>query len=458
MLGADPDLIRIHAHPERRAPMSTEPSKLQRWLDMVAHLAGRRFPITVEQLWEAVPAYQAGLYADDKTKATVRRMFERDKDELKKLGIPLDSIPYSINYGREQLEVYRLSGPDFLLPYLRLVAEARAATPAPAQPDFFPLEPAEARAALDGLAELAEVPASPLRAAARSAFRKLAFDLEPELTGGASTRTSAESDSSASGSSADPPIANGAPVVYAEDPETTAARETLRAMSDAVRRRKAIRFRYRGIERDTEGDRHVHPYGLLFQHGRWYVVGRDVDQDAERMFRAGRMREVREDTPKSPAADFQVPESFDLQAYAGRAAWEVGEDPEGAVEAVVRFSFPRSLWADRNGHGTLISDEPDGSQTRRFTVLRRDPFLRWVLSLAGDARVEEPEPMRAAFSAMVLEVVRRYAEAAASDPAAAGDPAVGAGSAGRTDSADPADPDTVTHTDGTGPATGGDHA
>lgn len=391
--------------------MSTEPTKLQRWLDMVAYLAGRRFPATVEDLWRAVPAYQAGLEGDDTAKATVRRMFERDKDELRKLGIPIDADSYSINYGREKLEGYRLVGRDFHLPYVRLVAEARATElAAPAPPDSFPLEPAEARAALDGLAELADVPSSPLRSAARSAFRKLAFDLDPNQGGPASA------DDASAGTS----TPGGAPVVYAEDPETTAVRATLRAMSDAVRRRKAVRFRYRGIERDTEGARHVHPYGLLFQHGRWYVVGRDVDQDAERMFRAGRMSDVKEDAPKKPSADFEVPESFDLQAYAGRAAWEVGEDPEGAVEAVVRFEFPRSLWADRNGHGTLISEEPDGSQTRRFTVLRRDPFLRWVLSLAGDARVEEPEPMRTAFSAMVMEVVQRYAEAAASHPADGG--------------------------------------
>lgn len=379
--------------------MATQPTKLQRWLDVIAYLAGRRLPVTVEQLWEAVPAYEAGLAGDEKAKQTVRRMFERDKDELRGLGIPIETVPFSIHFGREQTTGYRLGAKDFHLPYLRLVAEARGgsatagaaghegssgAAASPSASDF-PIEAPEARAALEGLSELSALPAFPLRTSARSAFRKLAFDLDPGL-------------------------AREAPVVYAEDPETAASREPLRLLSDAVQRRKAVRFGYRGMTRDTDEERHVEPYGLLFQHGRWYLVGRDVDQDGKRMFRLGRMRDVALVRGKKKDADYEVPEGFALGEYAGRAAWEIGEDPDGPVEADVWFAFPRSLWAERNEHGTLVEDKDDGSQLRRIRVLRRDPFLRWVLSLAGDARVVAPEPLASAFTELVTDVMRRYAE------------------------------------------------
>ncbi|MEX2473507.1 MAG: WYL domain-containing protein [Gemmatimonadota bacterium] len=365
--------------------MATQPTKLQRWLDVIAYLAGRRLPGTVEQLWEAVPAYEAGLEGDEKAKQTVRRMFERDKDELRGLGIPIETVPYSIHFGREQTVGYRLGAQDFHLPYLRLVAEARGGSGAAGGERDFPIEAPEARAALEGLSELSALPAFPLRTSARSAFRKLAFDLDPGL-------------------------AREAPVVYAEDPETAASREPLRLLSDAVQRRKAVRFGYRGMTRDTDEARHVEPYGLLFQHGRWYLVGRDVDQDGKRMFRLGRMRDVALVRGKKKDADYEVPEGFSLADHAGRAAWEIGEDTDGPVEADVWFAFPRSLWAERNEHGTLVGDKDDGSQLRRFRVLRRDPFLRWVLSLAGDARVVAPEPLARAFTELVTDVMRRYAE------------------------------------------------
>ena len=365
--------------------MATQPTKLQRWLDVIAYLAGRRLPVTVEQLWEAVPAYRAGLEEDEKQKQTVRRMFERDKDELRGLGIPIETVDFSLNFGREQMQGYRLGIQDFHLPYLRLVAQSRESAARTTPAGDFPIEAPEARAALEGLGELSALPAFPLRASARSAFRKLAFDLDPDL-------------------------AREPPVVYAEDPETAASREPLRLLSDAVQRRRAVRFGYRGMTRDTDEERHVEPYGLLFQHGRWYLVGRDVDQDAERMFRLGRMREVALARPKGKGPDYEVPEGFALADHAGRAAWELGEDPDGAVEAEVWFAFPRSLWAERNEHGTLVEDGEDGSQLRRFRVLRRDPFLRWVLSLAGDARVVAPEPLARAFNELVTDVMRQYSD------------------------------------------------
>lgn len=375
--------------------MSTPPTKLQRWLDLVAYLAGRRLPVSTEHLWRAVPAYEAGLDGSEKEKQTVRRMFERDKDELRKLGIPIDTVPYSINYGLEQATGYRMATKDFHLPYMKLMAEAREhgvgtargtadadASPAASTADF-PVTPEEASAALGGLVELSEVPAFPLRSAARSAFRKLAFDLEPGFL-------------------------RETPVVYAEDPEAAATRDVLRLLSGAVQRRKALRFRYRGMTRDTEEERRVHPFGLLFQHGRWYMIGRDLDRDAERMFRLGRIRDVREEAPKKGTPDYQVPDDFDLQTYSGRSAWEVGEDPEGPIDAVVRFAFPRSLWAERNGHGALVEEHEDGTQLRRFRILRRDPFLRWILSLTGDARVEQPKSLKDEFTALAREVARRH--------------------------------------------------
>ncbi|MDZ7778381.1 MAG: WYL domain-containing protein [Gemmatimonadota bacterium] len=370
----------------------SSPTKLQRWLDVVAYLAGRRLPVATEDLWKAVPAYRPGLEGTDGEKQKVRRMFERDKDELRDLGIPIETVSYSINYGLEHVTGYRLETRDFHLPYLRLVADARAADtedgterggrPATDPAGAFALDRGEAGAALEGLSELAEIPSFPLRGAARSGLRKLTFDLDPDTL-------------------------REAPVVYATDPETEAARDTLRALSSAVQSRKRVSFLYRAITREAEAWRRAHPYGLLFQHGRWYMVGWDVDREAERMFRVGRMSEVRPDR-QGGGPDYEVPAAFDLNAYAGRSAWEVGEDPEGSVGALVRFRFPRSLWAERNDHGQLVAEQEDGSQLRRFPILRRDPFLRWILSLGGDAWIESPEALRDAFGSLATEVATRY--------------------------------------------------
>lgn len=365
--------------------MADRITKLQRWLDLVAYLAGRRYPVSVDELWAAVPAYAEGLPGGSKDPETVRRMFERDKDELREMGIPVETVIFSINQGAEESHGYRLGTRAFHLPYLRLVREAEAGSgrTAPAGPKDFVVREDEAAAALEGLRDVASLPGFPLRREARSAFRKMAFDLDPDFL-------------------------RPAPVHWAEDAETAAAADTLRLLSDALLARKAVTFRYRSMGRDDEAARTVHPYGLLFQHGRWYLVAWATDRDAVRMFRVGRMSDVAPNTKNSGTADYEVPDDFDLQAYAGRKAWELGEGEAPPVEALVWFRFPRSLWAERNGHGALEREDEDGSQLRRIAVHRHEPFLRWVLSLEGDARVEEPPELRETFQALVAAVARRY--------------------------------------------------
>ncbi|HSG06768.1 MAG TPA: WYL domain-containing protein [Longimicrobiales bacterium] len=368
--------------------MADKITKLQRWLDLVAFLAARRFPIPMEDIWAGVPGYAEGLEGGGKDPESVRRMFNRDKDELAALGIPIETVTFHVQQGSEDSHGYRLASKNFHLPYLNLVRRAEEAGQEPAprptsSAAWFTVDEDEAGAALEGLHEVAALPGFPLRREARSAFRKLAFDLDPDVL--------------------HPP-----PVVYAEDPETAATAEILRELSRATLARKSATFRYRSMGRDDEGVRTVRPYGLLFQHGRWYLVAWAEDRGDVRMFRVGRMSELVVNARKAGTPDFDVPADFELQAYAGRKAWELGAGPDDPVQALVRFRFPRSLWAERNGHGILVDEDEDGSQLRSIAVHSPDPFLRWILSLEGDARVEGPPEVKAQFQAMVAAVARRY--------------------------------------------------
>lgn len=397
--------------------MPTAPTKLQRWLDVVAYLAGRRFPVSTEELWAAVPAYAAGLEDGQARKGSAaERMFERDKKELRELGIPIDTVEFSINHESAQSHGYQLGRENFHLPYLRLVTEARAGgadasgerttgpppsthsgstAPSPTAPSrppapdsrTFDVREPEIAAALDGLREVAGIPAYPLARDARSAFRKLAFDLPPDVLA-------------------------PSPVVHVADAEASAATEVLPLLSEALTLRKRVTLRYRSMHRDDTSERTLEPYGLLFQHGRWYLVARDAAHDpgeAPRMFRLGRMADVERNEAKPGTPDYAVPDAFDLSDFTGRKAWELGEGDGRPVEARVLFRFPRSAWAERNDLGTLVKRTPDGHQLRSFPVRRTDPFLRWVLSLAGDARVESPPKLREEYRAMLAAVRARYA-------------------------------------------------
>src|SRR5687767_3410526 len=99
----------------------TVPTKLQRHLDVIAYLVGRRLPVSVEELMEGIPAYAEKWNTGDATsRDSVRRMFERDKDDLRAAGIPLKTFKYTVD-GVES-EGYIIEKRDFYLPYLKLVS------------------------------------------------------------------------------------------------------------------------------------------------------------------------------------------------------------------------------------------------------------------------------------------------------------------------------------------------
>lgn len=371
-------------------------SKVQRWLDLIAYLVGRRLPVSVEDLMEGLPAYARDWREGDVTaRASVRRKFERDKDELRDLGIPIETVPYTVGYGQEAMEGYRLARQDFYLPYLTLLAREAGgdATPGPPAPeptqDVHVLREAgvevpwdTASAAVHGLRTLSLLPAFPLAGAARSALRKLTFDLDPEAFG-------------------------DTPVLFAVPPETARSVESTRVLAEALRNRKRVAFLYQGIHRGEATHRNVRPYGLLFQHSHWYLVGWDEDRQAERIFRVDRMEGLEMDPRHPNTPDFEAPEGEVLERYRGREAWELGEADE-ALQARARFRFPTSLWAERNGFGSRVAEDADGSCLRAFEVRQPHAFLRWILSLEGEADIESPTELRDALRAMARDVADLY--------------------------------------------------
>lgn len=366
-------------------PSSNDPTKLQRWLDLIAFLVGRRLPVAYDELMRGVAAYALEYDNEDaRARESLRRKFERDKQELRDFGIPIRTVTYAINYGVDEIEGYQLDRRDFYLPYLRLVEDLAA--PQPASFGRGPrttvnLAAADAPLALEALRRVSDIPSFPLALEARSAFRKLAFDIDPDA------------------------FRTGSPVLFIEKPGAAELAARLRLLSQSLLARKRVRFSYHGIYRDQVTDRDVAPYGLLFQHGNWYLVGDDALRNDVRVFRIGRMDALVVNRGQRP--DYEVPADFSLAAYVDREAWELGD--EEPLEARVRFTFPLSLWAERNGRGELVESLGDGSQVRAFPLQQVGPFLRWLLSLEGEAEVLEPPELRQEYRELARSVAQAHA-------------------------------------------------
>jgi len=356
--------------------------KAARWLDLLAYLLQHRFPVTREDIFAHVADYREAAGADERPRESARRKFERDKDELRALGVEIETVPFAFAAGDEPQVGYRLRPRDFYLPYLEVACATGPICRPYAQLRRVTLGPDDV-AALDRatrrVASRADL--GPLAAAAASVRRKLEFDL---------------------------PLPLAAIEQVLARPLTGCAAESLAVLQGAVARRIALACTYYTISRDREARREIEPYGLFFNWGRWYAVARARDRDALRVFRVDRMRDAAELHGKG--ARFEVPDDFDLRAYLGRAPWELTDGKREEVR--VRFAFPDSRWVLARGVGTPLEEVlDDGGARVAFAVRQRGPFLRWLLTFRDQARVESPESVVGELAALRERVRALYAEA-----------------------------------------------
>ena len=341
--------------------MST--AKTARWLDLIAFLLDHRFPVTREQVFSRVAGYlptsSAGTEPTRTQAESARRMFERDKDDLRELGIEIETLEIKGGGHDEAAQGYRLRADRFYLPYLELASpQSHPVRPYPglerftiSSNDLVLLERATRR-----LAERAELP---LAAATRSARRKLSFDL-PLSAGQVESLPAARS-------------------------VELQANMALAALQEAVASRTAVQLRYYAIGPDAERDRVIEPFGLFFSWGHWYAVARAREHGGLRVLRVDRMRKVQ----ALEGDTFTVPDSFRLSDYLHRAPWELGDRPAETIR--VRFAFPESRWVQGQRVGTVIeATTDDGGAVLDFGVRERGAFLRWLLTFQGHASVLEP--------------------------------------------------------------------
>lgn len=180
---------------------------IERVLNLLAFLLTAGRPVTADEIRNTVAGY------DQEANEAFRRTFERDKDLLRRLGVPL-SMEHTDAFEVEQ--GYVVSPEDYALPDPGLTEEERAAL---------------------------WLAASMIRLGSRAEGPSAMFKL-----GG---------------------IDPGAPASLTADLGVES--EALSEVFEAISARRRLRFAYRGAKRTLD------PYGLAHRNGHWYAVGHTRD-------------------------------------------------------------------------------------------------------------------------------------------------------------------------------------
>lgn len=304
--------------------------KTERLLNLIALLLDTRRPVTPEEIRAKIPGYGASDVA-------FRRMFERDKEEIRDLGMPLEKVDTDA-WGID--EGYLIRKEQATIPDLDLTADERAALMLAGQ-------------AWQGEA----VPGDPDRA-----LIKLSL---------------------ASGGDAD----GGEPSGSWLRARVDASAPVLGALLDAIERRKRVTFRYRTGGGGEANERAVDPYGLRHR-GAWYLAGFDRDRGEVRHFKLDRI-DGGVAVARGTNPDFDAPEGVATEIPRGPWAGE------GRAEARVAFSPDAAWWVERRTGAQRTAERDDGWVEVALSFDDRDVFLSWILGFAADAVVLEPPDLRA---------------------------------------------------------------
>ncbi|HWJ83550.1 MAG TPA: WYL domain-containing protein [Nocardioides sp.] len=304
--------------------------KSERLLNLLIMLLVQRHPIGKDRIREL-------LYADSRPDA-FEKMFERDKDELRSLGVPVEVAAIDPLFDDEV--GYRIPADEFALPDVELTSE---------------------EAAVVGLASRAWQHATTAQATTDAVRKLTAAGVDVDLE-----------------------------ALELSQPPLTADEPAFARCWEAVCDRTAIEFRYQRPMEAESRLRHVQPWGVVRSSGRWYVVGYDTDREAERVFRLDRV--IGEVECVGPPHAYTVPADTDLRAVIDRLA------PEPAAQRAVVLARKGTGHSFRRRATSVLEgvSGPDGTAEWDCLELARPGrgFVDELLHHGPDVVILEPTSLR----------------------------------------------------------------
>jgi proteasome accessory factor B len=299
--------------------------RIERLINLIAALLETPRPLTAEEIREQISGY------DQPNDDAFRRAFERDKEALRAMGIPLElrkSDPFT-----DVEDAYIIPKDKYYLPDLDL-------------------EP-------DELAALGVAAQAVLGAGDQAASGLLKLTTESSL-----------------------PSLGGPRILWGAD--VAAEQPLLGPLYAALLDRKAVAFDY-GSDRGSS-HRTVQGYGLVHRRGNWYLVGKDCGDEVVKAFRVSRMSEA-----QPTSSSYEVPEGFAAGDTLDREAWEWGPAP--MADATILFSDSIRWWAEQNLPAAPKRERDDGLEVR-VPFANPDALVVWLIGFGDRVTLIEPESAR----------------------------------------------------------------
>lgn len=320
----------------------------ERVFSLVLALVASSGGLTKHELLSSVYGY-AERYREGAQPASLERQFERDKEQLRQLGIPVETIDSPGEPGNNQLARYRIS---------------KSALQVPTGLTFSDRELMMLRMAVLAWRE------GSLTDDARRAAMKL------ESLGGGRD-----------------PLSLGVSAGFGTSEPSAPA------LLAAIEAGQVAEFAYQLPQRDIPLGRRVYPLQLHRFEGRWHLIAYDLDRDATRVFLLARISG--KVTSRDPRAGEVVrpPDAAALVDGAVAALQQIQRD----TQVLLRVR-PGSRADARFSRDAIVVSADDGSRVLRFGTVDLHELAALIAGYGEEAVVLDPPVLRDAVITLLRSV------------------------------------------------------
>lgn len=177
------------------------------------------------------------------------------------------------------------------------------------------------------------------------------------------------------------------------------APEHLDVLRDGARTHERLSIEYFAASTGEWSSREIEPEEVFSGMGHWYVAAWDVDADAERLFRADRVRSA------APTGETFTPRGL---RGAGRDLYS----PTGEDVAVRLRLQPTARWIAEYYATTDVEEQDDGGVELTLPARQLGWVARLLLRVGDDAEIVEPPELRDQVRDLARETLARYGQTA----------------------------------------------
>ena len=186
-----------------------------------------------------------------------------------------------------------------------------------------------------------------------------------------------------------------------EIPAYTNGLQFLELVRKAILECRKIHMSHLGVGDGTTDEHDINPYGLVYYHANWYLIGFDYNCAERRVFRIDRFQSC-----EMLDGQFKPPDDFDAQEHWYNVFWkQYGRN----ADTIVLVLDPEYEERFKTWDSVDLKKLPDGNVEATFKAMNPEWLKSFVLSSGRHVKVKKPQWLKEAIQDEITAVAKLYA-------------------------------------------------